>query len=96
MSTSGTRLGAARPLEFTQGKFLPQHLLIQEQQRIERLILRRCRHVTFRRQMGQETPHLRLAHFLGMPLVAPDDESANPIAIRLFGAPRELRELQKP
>jgi hypothetical protein len=59
---------ALRPFDFTdRTQRLMQHLAIEKNQCVQRLILRGHRHLFRRSQMRQENPHFRRAHFPRMP-----------------------------
>jgi hypothetical protein len=60
--------------------------MVQEQQRIERLVLRGCANASLRRQTGKKLGDLRLCHFQWMAFVVKEYVSLNPMDIRLFGS----------
>ena len=64
----------------------PQHLAVQEQQRRQRLVLGRGRHVPLRRQVRQEGRHLRFTHFTRVSLAVEHDETQHPVRVRAPGA----------
>lgn len=77
-------LRAHDPVEPRQG--LLQHLLVQEQQRGERLILRRRRDVPLGGEMTQERSDLRRPQFAGMPLAGKEDKAPDPLDVTLLRA----------
>ena len=56
----------------------PDHIAIEEEQPVQRLVLGRRRHVPPRRQMAQEQLHLRPPHLRRMPLLMKQDELPHP------------------
>ncbi len=64
----------------------PQHLLVEEDERRQRLVLRRGGDVSLDRQRGEGVHHFRRSHPVRMtdPVVA--DEATNPAHIRVFGS----------
>jgi hypothetical protein len=64
----------------------PKHLLVQEQQRAQRLVLRRGRDVPAIRQMLEKPRHLGLPHLHRVPLPVEQDVPPDPPDIRLLGA----------
>jgi len=69
----------SQPLELS-----AQDLLIEKQQRRERLVLGRRTHFGFGRQIRKVGADLRLAHSLGMAFVVKQDEPANPASVGLL------------
>jgi hypothetical protein len=66
--------------------FHAQHVAVEEQQRRQRLVLRRCADLPVRRQVRQEGRQLRFTHF---PRVSPPvepDVAADPAGVRAHGA----------
>jgi hypothetical protein len=61
-----------------------QHLVIEEEQRVQRLVLRRGRHAPAHSQIGEKCLDLRPAHLPRMPLAVEDDEAANPPEVSLL------------
>src|SRR2546425_3338950 len=59
---------------------------IQENQGVQRLILCRRADVPSFREVSQELPHLRIAHFGGMPFVMENHETPDPTYIGFFGS----------
>jgi hypothetical protein len=79
--------GLLGPLDSRQpGKFNAQHLLVEEQQGRQRLILRSRRGVTIAGEMAQKGRYFLSAHLPGMPFAVKEDESFDPAEIRLLGA----------
>jgi hypothetical protein len=66
---------------------LSEDVLVEKQQRRERLVLRRRRHVALRGEPAQESRHLSRAHLARMPLLVEENEAADPVPVRLLGAP---------
>jgi hypothetical protein len=64
---------APRPHGIKPAEIDLQHLTVEEQQRVERLILGTCRDVFLDRQMGQELLDLRRSHRARMPLLVEQD-----------------------
>lgn len=65
--------------------------------RIQRLILRRCRHIALARQMRQESPYLVLVAS-GRMILAPEREAANPMDVgflRLHGHVLEAQDVAR-
>ena len=60
-------------------------MLVEEDDSVERLILRRCRHLPLDRQMGQKLFDLGAAHAVGLPELMEPDECDDPSQIGLFG-----------
>src|SRR6185312_9450578 len=60
--------------------------LVEEEQRRERLVLRRSRDVALRREPAQERRHLGRAHRRGMALAMEAHEVPDPVPIRLLRA----------
>ena len=63
-----------------------EHLLVEEDQGIERLRLRACRHLIAHGQVGQVFLQLAAAHFRGMPFVMKEDVALDPLHVTFFGA----------
>jgi hypothetical protein len=59
-----------------------ENFAIQEQQRRQSLILRRCRHLAFHRQVRQELGDFFRAHLQRMPHVMKNDEPPDPVDVR--------------
>jgi hypothetical protein len=76
-----------------------QHLLVEEQDRAQRLVVRGRRHVPLRGQHREKRLDLGLAHVPRMPQPRPAHEHADPVQIGLLGAqavvqiPRTLTHL---
>jgi hypothetical protein len=77
--------GPLHPVE--PGQLAPQHLAIQEQDRRQRLVLRRRRDMTVHREMIEERRHLRFAHRFRVALAVKVDEPLDPVHIRFLRAP---------
>jgi len=81
---------ALRPLRaseaFQPRQLDPQHLAVKEQQRRQRLILRRCRHLAIDRQIGQKRLDLERTHFARMAFAVEQDEAPYPEEILTFRA----------
>lgn len=61
-----------------------EHMSIEEEQCVERLVLRGSAHVLVRRQPGQEAVDLFSAHRCRMPFVVEEDEALDPLDVRLL------------
>jgi hypothetical protein len=71
-----------------------QHLLVQEHQGIEGLVLRAGRDLPVHGQVGEELLHLGGAHRARMPLVVEVDEARDPLDVALLRAPRIVANAQ--
>ena len=67
-------------------EFHVEDLAIQEQQRVQRLVLRRCRDVVANGERREKRGDFRGAHLGGMPLAVEKDVSLDPVDVRLLGA----------
>jgi len=84
--------GPLRPDEIGEpGKLLAEHLLVKKKERRERLILRRRRDVTLGGEPAQERRHLRRTHLARVALAVEEDEPADPVPVRLLGAPTVMQ-----
>lgn len=63
-----------------------EYFLIQENHGIQRLILRRGTDSQFFRQMSQELPHLRIAHFRWMALMMENHKPPDPTGVGFLRA----------
>src|SRR6266536_4560161 len=63
-----------------------QHVLVEEQEGAQRLILRRGGDLPIDRQGREELRNLDCAHLSGMPFVVEEDEAPDPGDVRLLGA----------
>jgi hypothetical protein len=63
-------------------KIPAQHVLVQKEQRRQRLVLRSCRDIALRRQPRKKRVHLRRAHLGRMPPAGKMDKEAHPIPVR--------------
>jgi len=63
-----------------------QHLLVQKEQGVERLVLRAGRDATVDRQVGEELLDLGGAHVTRVPFAVEEDESRDPLDIAGLGA----------
>jgi len=63
-----------------------QHLLEEEQQGAQRLVLGGRRNLARHRKMAQELFHLRRTHVLRLSLMVEQNEALDPVQIRLLGA----------
>ena len=75
-------LGAHHAIE--PGKFDFQHFPIKEQQRRQRLVLRRSRHTAGHRELRQKRFHLRPAHLARVALAVKENEPADPVQVRIL------------
>src|SRR5881396_3008439 len=79
-----------RPLRAHQiiepAKLLSQNLPVEEEQRRERLILRRGGNIAIGGQMTEKRRHLALAERRGMTLARPKDEAPDPVHVSLLRA----------
>ncbi len=71
-----------------------QHVAVEEDERAQRLILRRCRHALLDRERRQELPDFLGPHRLRMALAVINDEPAHPVDIRLLRAPAPVPDTQ--
>jgi hypothetical protein len=62
-----------------------QYVAIQEEYGVQRLILRRGRDVTLRREIAQKRGELRCAHLSRVALAVKQDEAPDPLHICLLG-----------
>lgn len=72
------------PINF--GQRSSEHHLVEEHDGIERLILRRRRHPTVHRQLGEKRADLCFAHLGRVPLAMEQDEPLDPAQIGILGA----------
>jgi hypothetical protein len=63
-----------------------QQHAVEEEQRAQRLVLRRGAHLPGLRQVREERHHLGCAHLVGMALAVEQDEAARPGHVRVLGA----------
>jgi hypothetical protein len=83
----GQALGAFRMDDSLQpGDLPPQHVLVEKEQRGQRLILGRSAYVPLGRERAQEGGDFRLVQSGGMLAVVEVDESSDPGDVALFGA----------
>jgi hypothetical protein len=61
-------------------------LLIEKQERAQRLVLSGGSDISIPRQVGQECGHLRFRHLARVPFAMETDEADDPIGITAFGA----------
>jgi hypothetical protein len=71
-----------------------QHLLVQEKQRIESLVLGACRHLPLDRQVGEELLDLGVAHVARMPFVVEEDKAGDPLEVAFLSTPRRVANAQ--
>src|ERR1700730_3083831 len=71
-----------------------QHVLVEEQEGAQRLILRRGGDLPIDRQGREELRHLGCAHLRGMPFVVEEDEAPDPGDVRLLGAAAHMAGAQ--
>ena len=64
---------------------LADNALVEEDSSVQRLILRRCRHLPLDSQMGQELFDLGASHTAGVPELMEPDECCDPSYISLSG-----------
>jgi hypothetical protein len=62
-----------------------QNGLVEEQDRAERLVLRRGRYAPLNREMREEAFDLGLAEAAGMLALVKSDEAPGPVEVRLLG-----------
>ena len=78
---------ALRPLHVIEPlELAPEHLLVQEENSAQGLILRRGGHLSLDGEMGEKALHLELAHGGGMTLAMKQDVAFDPIDVGLLGA----------
>jgi hypothetical protein len=63
-----------------------QHLAVEKQERIERLVLRAGRNTALRRQIAQKLFDLRGAHSARVPHPVKQDETPCPLHVAILGA----------
>src|SRR5258708_71793 len=66
------------------GQIDPQNRLVEKQERSQRLVLGRSRHIAPLSQVTQEGGHLLGAHILRMAHIMIEDEAAHPMDISLL------------
>ena len=76
-------------------KFLAQHFAVEEQQRAERLSLRRSGDMLLGRQVYEESADFRHPHFTGVAFVMEENEAPNPLNVSFFGAEGIMFEAQR-
>ena len=75
-------------------QFLAQHLLVEEEQRAQGLVLRRRGHVALDGQRAEEPGDLGGTHPGRMPLVVEQDEAPDPADVGLLGAQAAVSRAQ--
>src|ERR671915_1095143 len=76
-----------RPLQIIEPpKFSPEHLLIEEHQSAERLVLGGSRHLPLCRQMADKRRNLAVPQGFGVTVTVKQDKALDPLEIGLFGA----------
>ncbi len=65
-------------------QFDPQHIPVEEEDRVQSLVLGGCRHVALAGKVTEKGRELLAAHVTRMALAVKEDESADPLDIRLF------------
>ncbi len=88
----GQPFGPPGPQGIEPGQCDPQHLLIQEEQGVEGLVLRAGRDMAVGRQVGQEALDLRGSQGGGVAQAVKADVALGPVGIAVFGARRELAD----
>src|SRR5687767_8352190 len=73
-------------------KRLLEHVVVEEDQGVQRDVLRRRRYLVMQSKMSQERANFRRPHLLGMPLVIEQDKTSNPVHIRVLGANTHVLE----
>jgi hypothetical protein len=87
--------GLLRPDDAVEPRQLDlRDLLVEEQQRGERLVLRRRRHLAVHRQVREKRLDLGGRHFGGMPLAVKQDEAPCPEQVLLLGAIAVMQRAQ--
>jgi hypothetical protein len=71
-----------------------EHLLVEEQQARQRLVLGAGRDTSHDGQVRQERLDFRSPHVAGMPLVVKEDVAANPVDVGLLGADRVMEQTE--
>jgi hypothetical protein len=84
--TTGKRRGRLADNVVQPWQFRAQHFPVEKQQSALRLVLRRGRHVSLDREMGQKRLDMRASHFARVPAPIEHDIAADPVDIRLLGA----------
>ena len=72
-----------------------QHRAIQEQDRCQRLILRRGGDAPPHREVREERHHLEASHRFGMALAVEQDEAADPVDVGVFGAAAQMAQARR-
>lgn len=73
-----------------------QHLLVQKQNRRQRLVLRGRRNITAHRQITEKGLHFRRAHILWMSVLMKTNEAPDPLQIDSFGTNRIVSQSNLP
>jgi hypothetical protein len=92
----GQSFGPPGPQGVEPGQLDAQHLLIEEQQGVERLVLRAGRDVVVGRQVGQEAFDFRCAHRVRVAQAVEANEAFGPGGVAVLGAGRELAHATGP
>jgi len=82
-------LGAHQIVE--PAEFPAEDLLVEKEQRSERLVLCRCGNLAFGGKMAEKRRHLGLAERGGMALAAPVDETPDPVHVSFLRAPAVMQ-----
>jgi len=82
----GEPRGGSRSDDIFHPRQIPaEYFAIEEEESAQRLVLGRRSNPAFNGQARQELGDLGLPHFLGMPLAVKQDESTDPVNVRLLG-----------
>jgi hypothetical protein len=73
-----------------------EDLLIEKKQGAQRLILGGSSYLSFNGKVAKEGGDVRFAHFVGVALAMKEDETSNPVDVRLFGAQTVMLDPQMP
>ncbi len=93
VKTNGRREGRlARSIPPTKGKLDPEHVAVEEQERTQRLVLRRGRDLTIHGEMGEELPDFFYSHLRWVTLPVEEDEAPDPVRVSLLGAQAQVSE----
>jgi len=69
---------------------LLEHLFVQKKDRAQGLVLGGSGHRSIPCEMGQKLGHLDFGHPVGVPFLVIEDETPNPVGVRLLGPNAEV------
>lgn len=70
----------------------PQHVTVEEQERAQRLVLRRGRDLTIHGEMGEELPDFFYSHLRRVALPVEENEPPDPVRVSLLGSQAQVAE----